>query len=214
MVTCYCTLNFILQYRTISIVWIHNDTVSSPSSGMWSSPMGSLARARIYHRSDSSFQFFTLLLQAVCVLAQPCHLCDATTWLVVLWLAGESSTSQRWGESLPVYWWSVRGKIRSKRYIELRPKAPSTKCHNFTCQVSERGFPNAVFPKSMEISWSDFHTETRGFRLTSFRTVNLLNTNDKLFDKILLTRILSQLSGRGFLRNEQFGFGPKHSTSV
>jgi hypothetical protein len=33
-----------------------------------------------------------------------------------------------------------------------------------------------------------------------------------LFAKILLTRILSEISGRGLLRNEQFGFRHKHST--
>jgi hypothetical protein len=32
-----------------------------------------------------------------------------------------------------------------------------------------------------------------------------------LFAKILLTRIQSEISGRGLLRDEQFGFRPKHS---
>jgi len=50
--------------------------------------------------------------------------------------------------------------------------------------------------------------------LTSVRSVSLLDTSGKLFDKIPLTRILSELSGRTFLRNEQFGFGPKHSTAL
>ena len=49
--------------------------------------------------------------------------------------------------------------------------------------------------------------------LTSFQT-RLLDTIGKLFVKILLTRILSEVSGRGFLRNEQFGFGSKHSTAL
>ena len=50
--------------------------------------------------------------------------------------------------------------------------------------------------------------------LTSFRSVSLLATSGKLFVKIPLTRILSEISGRWFLRNEQFGFGPKHSTAL
>jgi hypothetical protein len=33
-----------------------------------------------------------------------------------------------------------------------------------------------------------------------------------LFAKILLTRTLSEISGRGLLRDEKFGFRPKHST--
>jgi hypothetical protein len=35
---------------------------------------------------------------------------------------------------------------------------------------------------------------------------------DKLFEKILLTRILSDANGRGLLRHVQFGFRPKQST--
>ena len=35
-----------------------------------------------------------------------------------------------------------------------------------------------------------------------------------MFEKILLSRILSEVSGRGLLRDEQFGFTPKHSTSL
>jgi hypothetical protein len=33
-----------------------------------------------------------------------------------------------------------------------------------------------------------------------------------LFAKILLTRTLSEISGRGLLRDEQFGFRPKYSS--
>jgi len=36
----------------------------------------------------------------------------------------------------------------------------------------------------------------------------------KLFKKMMLTRILYEVSGRGLLRNEQFGFRPKHSTPL
>jgi hypothetical protein len=35
-----------------------------------------------------------------------------------------------------------------------------------------------------------------------------------LFKKILLARILKEVSERGLLRDEQFGFRPKHSTSL
>jgi len=34
----------------------------------------------------------------------------------------------------------------------------------------------------------------------------LLDTIGKLFEKILLTRVLCEVSGRGLLCNEQFGF--------
>jgi hypothetical protein len=52
----------------------------------------------------------------------------------------------------------------------------------------------------------------KGPGLTSFQTISLLDTIGKLFDKILLTRILSEVSRRGFLHNEQFEFGSKEST--
>jgi hypothetical protein len=35
-----------------------------------------------------------------------------------------------------------------------------------------------------------------------------------LFEKILLSMILCEVSGRGLLRNEPFAFRPKHSTSL
>ena len=36
----------------------------------------------------------------------------------------------------------------------------------------------------------------------------------KLFEKILLGRILHEISERGLMRDEQFGFRPRHSTSL
>jgi hypothetical protein len=36
----------------------------------------------------------------------------------------------------------------------------------------------------------------------------------KLYEKILLTRILSEVSGRELLRNEQFGFRLQNSTAL
>jgi hypothetical protein len=44
--------------------------------------------------------------------------------------------------------------------------------------------------------------------------ISLLDTIGKLFEKILLTRILNELVERGLLRNEQFGLGTRHSTSL
>jgi hypothetical protein len=49
---------------------------------------------------------------------------------------------------------------------------------------------------------------------SSHRPNSLLDTVGKLFEKILLTRILYQVDERGLLRNEQFGFQPRHSTSL
>jgi hypothetical protein len=48
----------------------------------------------------------------------------------------------------------------------------------------------------------------------SYRRISLLDTIGKLFEKILLARILHEVSERGLVRDEQFGFRPKHSTSL
>jgi len=47
---------------------------------------------------------------------------------------------------------------------------------------------------------------------SSYRPISLLDTIGKLFEKILLVRILQVINERGLLRDEQFGFRPKHST--
>jgi len=49
---------------------------------------------------------------------------------------------------------------------------------------------------------------------SSYRPISLLDTTGKLFEKILLTRILHEVNVCGLLRNEQFGFRPEHSTSL
>jgi hypothetical protein len=43
---------------------------------------------------------------------------------------------------------------------------------------------------------------------TSYRPISLLDRIGKLFEKILLTRILHEVGERRLLRNEQFGFRP------
>jgi len=49
---------------------------------------------------------------------------------------------------------------------------------------------------------------------SSYRPISLLDTIGKLFEKILLARILHEVSERGLMRDEQFGFRPRHSTSL
>ena len=47
---------------------------------------------------------------------------------------------------------------------------------------------------------------------TSYRPISLRDTLGKLFEQIPLSRILLEVSIRGLLRDEQFGFRPKLST--
>jgi hypothetical protein len=49
---------------------------------------------------------------------------------------------------------------------------------------------------------------------SSYQTISLLDTTSKLFEKILLAWILHELSNRGLMRDEQFEFIPRHSTSL
>jgi len=49
---------------------------------------------------------------------------------------------------------------------------------------------------------------------SSYRPISLLDTIGKLFEKILLARILHVVNECGLLRDEQFGFRPRHSTSL
>jgi hypothetical protein len=49
---------------------------------------------------------------------------------------------------------------------------------------------------------------------SSYRPIRLLDTIGKIFEKILLARILHEVNVRGLMRDEQFEFRPKHSTSL
>jgi hypothetical protein len=49
---------------------------------------------------------------------------------------------------------------------------------------------------------------------SSYRPISLLDTLGKLFEKILLTTVLREVNELGLLRDEQFGFRPKHSTTL
>jgi hypothetical protein len=49
---------------------------------------------------------------------------------------------------------------------------------------------------------------------SSYWPISLLDTIGKLFEKILLARILHDVNVHGFLRNQQFGFRPEHRTSL
>jgi len=44
--------------------------------------------------------------------------------------------------------------------------------------------------------------------------IGLLETTGKLYEKIPLPRVLNEISERGLMREEQFGFRPRHSTSL
>jgi len=49
---------------------------------------------------------------------------------------------------------------------------------------------------------------------SSYRPISLLDTIGKLFENIPLSRISHEVNVCGLLRNEQFGFRPRHGTSL
>ena len=49
---------------------------------------------------------------------------------------------------------------------------------------------------------------------SSYRPISLFDRIGKLFEKVLLARTLHELSVRGLIRDEQFGFRPRHTTSL
>jgi hypothetical protein len=49
---------------------------------------------------------------------------------------------------------------------------------------------------------------------SSYKPISLLDTVGKLFQKILLARIIREVKDRGLLREEGFGFLPRHSTML
>ena len=68
----------------------------------------------------------------------------------------------------------------------------------------------------MEARSTHLHSETwEGPGTILFLSAHKSSRHDgKFFEKILLSGILSEVSGRGLLCDEQFGFRPKHSTSL
>jgi hypothetical protein len=50
--------------------------------------------------------------------------------------------------------------------------------------------------------------------LPLYRPIIFLDTIGKLFEKIILARILHEVNVRGLMRDEQLGFRTKHSTSL
>ena len=49
---------------------------------------------------------------------------------------------------------------------------------------------------------------------SSYRPISLLDTNGKLFENILLAGILHEICERGLMRDEQFGFRARYSSSL
>jgi hypothetical protein len=49
---------------------------------------------------------------------------------------------------------------------------------------------------------------------SSYRPISLLDTVGKLFEKTLLARVLREVNEFGLMRDKQFRFGPRNSTTI
>jgi hypothetical protein len=88
-----------------------------------------------------------------------------------------------------------------------------------TCRPSKRASQFRLLPantqcftKGSSLLISDFVQEQA--LPSSCRPIRLLDTTGRLFDKILLAKIPSDVSERGLMGNGHFGFRPKQSTSL
>jgi Reverse transcriptase (RNA-dependent DNA polymerase). len=84
------------------------------------------------------------------------------------------------------------------------------------CQDIQRGPPHSAIPSYMKPRLSDRHPQTGEGSGTAvpYRPISLLDTVGQSFEKILLDKILGEISERGLMRDEQFGFRSKQSTSL
>jgi hypothetical protein len=74
----------------------------------------------------------------------------------------------------------------------------------------------AAFPASMEARLRVTHSEAwkDPTQPSSYRPISLLDIGGKLFEKILLSKVHREVNEHGLLGDEQFGFRPKHSTTL
>jgi hypothetical protein len=71
---------------------------------------------------------------------------------------------------------------------------------------------NAVLPNGLKTSTPIFDPEN--WEGSGAALIYLLDMIGKLFEKILLSRIVYEVTERELLHNEQFRFRPKHSTAL
>jgi hypothetical protein len=101
--------------------------------------------------------------------------------------------------------------IPNRTLKHLPQRAVSLQTHIFNAILLIHHFPSAWTHARV---FSILKTGKDPALPSSYRPISLLDTVGKLFEKILLARILHEISERGLLRDEQFGFRPRRSTSL
>jgi len=131
--------------------------------------------------------------------------------------------------TLRSYFLTPASKPKLTNPDEVREAIRGPKVGKTLAQMLYRTEPWSIFSSERYPSWSRSSTQfsspitslpcgrTLGWRLilkpvkdlalpSSYRPISLLDMIGKLFDKILLARILHEVSERGLMRDEQFGF--------
>jgi hypothetical protein len=104
-----------------------------------------------------------------------------------------------------------RNGIRNRVLRHLPKRAFTFLTKVFNAVLSRQYFPSA-WKQAREVS-----ILKPGKDLTlpsSHRPISLLDAVGKHFEKILLCRVLREVNERGLLRDEQFGFRPRHSMTL
>jgi hypothetical protein len=102
--------------------------------------------------------------------------------------------------------------IPNRTLKHLLKRAVSLLAHIFNAVLRNHHSPPRVLKHNRVISI--FKPEKDPVLPSSYPPISLLDTTVKLFEKILLARILHVVRERGLIRDEQFGFRPIHSTSL
>jgi hypothetical protein len=99
-----------------------------------------------------------------------------------------------------------------KRLLRYLPK----RVINFLTKIFNEALRKQYFPPAWEHARVESILKPRKHPTLpcSCTPISLLDTVDKLFEKILLSRVPREVNERGLLRDEQFGFRPKHSTTL
>ena len=86
---------------------------------------------------------------------------------------------------------------------------------NILAKIFNSSFLSGEFPKCLKIVKviPVFKNKGSPLEVTNYRPISLLSNIDKIFEKIVHSRLTSFLNANNVLFNKQFGFRSKHSTS-
>ena len=84
------------------------------------------------------------------------------------------------------------------------------------CQLINLTFKTGIFPKALKTVKviPIFKNKGSNQEVDNYRPISLLSNIDKIFEKLVYSRLISFLDTHNILSNRQFGFRKKHSTKL